>query len=346
MFRSLCLVLLFSWMLPAAFAAEVDPVVKHYDDTLEALRNRPEDGALVLSLLPPGRPPTAEQRAALNRVVQFVESQAAKQPKHYVRQHNLYTALWKRYQFLGDVADAERARTQALVALELAEPGSNERAQCSYEYALTGLGLRSEHVAKVLGDSPVEANIEAFRMAMRSTMNQGPYVPLISLQLGKLYLAQGAKDEAERYLREALTLDRTSKGYISNQAYDVIGCMRLDADKVEAAETMLKSAGEVEMDDDLTARGFALALAEKLNEKGRYKAVTDYLKKTYQMAKAAEGLIQPELVYHLALAHTMQGHSDEAIIRWQEYMGMPDPNAARRKAAREFARKLAVRAGR
>jgi tetratricopeptide (TPR) repeat protein len=341
MIRTFCVV--FVLLASVALAADADPVLKQYQDALEQLRNKPAAAGPLLSLLPPSNPPTAEQRAALNGLVSFVDGAASKAPKDFALQHNLYVALWQRYLLLGAVGDARRARKQALVAKDLAEAESTDRAQCAYEHALTGLGLQPGHVAAVLGASPVDANIAAFKSAMRATVNKGPYVPRASLHLGELYLQKGEAKDAERYLRAALALDkRGRRGYISNRAYDALGRLKLSANDVDAAATMLTAAGDVQIDADLKAQGFAIALAAKLNEKERHRVVSDYLKAAHAMAKKGDGRIQPELVYHLALSYGKTNKNGPALVHWQEYFGMHDPDATRRASARKIARKIAI----
>jgi hypothetical protein len=142
-------VVILLFVAAAVFAANADPTVKLYNDVLEQLKNKPDSPTVLLALRPPSDRANAEQRAALDSIVSFAADSAKANPKSFALAHNDYLALWSRYTYYRDAADATEALARLKKAEALVEPGSAQWSQCAIEHVQNMLALTPEHSAAV-----------------------------------------------------------------------------------------------------------------------------------------------------------------------------------------------------
>jgi tetratricopeptide (TPR) repeat protein len=322
-------------------AAQDDAIVKLYGDVLHELHKRPADTTALLALQPPTDPKNAAQRAALDRIIHFLQQEARKHPDDFQRAYNAYLALRNRYSFYGALGDASAAILQLKGAAKAAPERSVARARCAYEYARLLLDLKTEHAAKLAGGNVRRAAIQQFLKAKTLAKGRPPYAPRSALALGELHIDAGNLDKAKTFFREALRLDK-DRGYVTNRAYDRLGLMRVSAGDFDGALAMLEAAGRVQLDADLRTRGFAWSLARALVESGRLEKPVQYLEQSYQRIRKHGGSPGPDLLYSLALGYTELKQRGPALLYWDRYFAVTDPNEEQRTRAKKKAAELAA----
>jgi tetratricopeptide (TPR) repeat protein len=332
----------------AALGAETVPLLKQYANVLEAVRNDPASQTALMKLPAPSDPTDPGQRAAFDEIVAALKLAAAKAPNDFFVAYNYYRALWKQYEYFGDLRAAADAAEQLVKATKLADPFSNQSAMCAYSMSLNILGMDESHAKKVFKGTAREAVIDLLTTARSRARGadlrprgKGPYARRATLALGILHAQAGNRKAARRLLREAIRLD-PKRGFVTNRAYDQLGRLMLADENIKAAEAMLESAGEVEPDANLRNVGYAWRLARELIDHGRHKKAVAYLERGFDVVTKAGTRPDPDLVYALAFGLTQLGRANDALRYWGHYKALVDPNEEQRRKGLEIAKKLAV----
>lgn len=322
-----------------------DPTVALYQSVLERLTAQPDNTVALAALQTPSNPGDAEQRRALDAIVSFLEDAARQKPQSFEIAYNLYVSLWKRHLYFGEDADARRAFAQLDVAEKLAEPLSEERARVVFERAANLLAVKKELAEELVRGDVREEAARLFIEAKLRAMSKGTYARRSALALADLAIERGEIEDARSYLREALELD-PKRGYATNRAYDRLGVLLLNAGKVDEALVMLESAANVVFDDDLKSNGYAWVLARRLIDAGNltdYTKPVEYLQKAYGITTEQKGTVTPDFLYALALGCEKVRSFELALLYWDRYLKLNDPNTEQRLEGERRAKALLAR---
>ncbi len=338
-------------MTAPAVADQPETMAEQYRQVLAQVQEDPGHGYAVLQLLPPTDVEDQAERDALDAVVDALAEAVEESPDAFDVRFNYHRVLWRRFLYYQTADDGKQALAQLTTLAEVVDPGSMQQARAKYERAaavqtlleaVQHETLPADLAAQVAEGDPTEVAIAYFEAARDAAPPEGWHDMRSALELGRLYYASDNDlDKAERFLRNALGFDE-DRGYVTNQAYDLLGRIELARGRPDRALIMLNAAADVTPDSSLLAEGFAGRLAIDLIKLDHTQEVLGYLEKVNKMTDEHEGQQSPHVNYALALGYTRRGQKGPALLFWQRYLEMsetgPGADARRERAQKEVDR--------
>ncbi len=341
-------------MLAPAVADQPGSMAEQYRQVLAQVREDPGHGYAVLQLLPPVDVEDQAEREALDAVIDALAGAVEENPDAFDVRLNYHRALWRRFLYYQTADDGKQALAQLTTLAEIVDPGSMQQARATFERAAavqTLLAavqhetLPADVAAQVAEGDPAEVAIAYFEAARDAAPPAGWHDMRSALELGRLYYSSANDlEKAERSLRNALEFDE-DRGYVTNQAYDLLGRIELARGRPDRALIMLNAAANVTPDPTLLTEGFAGRLAVDLIKLDHTREVLQYLETVNKITEDNDGQQSPHVNYALALAYMKRGQKGPAILFWQRYLEMSEtgPGAdARRERAQKEADRLAA----